>query len=482
MNKSLLNSLALATSLVVTSSVAATDTTGLVLYRSDSATLFGGDDTGGVAEGHAVVHEPRTVVLKSGPQNLVIGGLPRYIDAESLSLDFDNKSAQIYTARLLLGQGRNAALAGLLGHPIELLGSNGQTVARGVLQRADDGLLLKTVEGSLLVRDYAAVRTTTPIQIGSSLELTVHASRTGQARAMLGYTTSGLGWRAAYVGTFLPGKSCSMQFESRASIANRSGRDWSNVKLSLIAGDPHFARPTPVPRMMALAAPMGRNAVPLPEQSTLDEYRRYALLGTVSLPNGSITQSPLYATRTLGCERTALYENGGAWMPSQPMLSPDFNSGSNNTLSSNLHFITFDSMPAGYLRAFSRDASNIPQLVGEARIDDTPKGDALDLNLGTAFDLRGTRERTSFHVDKHGRTLNEALRIIIENSGNTSKQVTVREHPNRWREWNLSSSSVRPSKQTLDTLEFRVEVPANGKAMIDYTVRYSWTAEQKPQN
>jgi len=57
----------------------------------------------------------------------------------------------------------------------------------------------------------------------------------------------------------------------------------------------------------------------------------------------------------------------------------------------------------------------------------------------------------------------------------------VREHPNRWREWKLASSSIQPDKQTTDTLEFRVAVPANGKATLDYAVHYSWTAEQNPQ-
>ena len=59
--------------------------------------------------------------------------------------------------------------------------------------------------------------------------------------------------------------------------------------------------------------------------------------------------------------------------------------------------------------------------------------------------------------------------------------MTVREHPSRWREWKLVSSSSKPARQSADTLEFRVEVPANGKATLNYAVRYSWTADQQPQ-
>jgi len=59
--------------------------------------------------------------------------------------------------------------------------------------------------------------------------------------------------------------------------------------------------------------------------------------------------------------------------------------------------------------------------------------------------------------------------------------VTVREHPNRWREWTLVSSSSKPVNQTTDTLEFHVQVPANGKATLSYAVRYSWSVNEQPQ-
>jgi len=54
--------------------------------------------------------------------------------------------------------------------------------------------------------------------------------------------------------------------------------------------------------------------------------------------------------------------------------------------------------------------------------------------------------------------------------------VTVREHPSRWREWTLASSSTKPSKQSPDVLEFKVSVPAGGKATLDYAVHYRWAA------
>jgi hypothetical protein len=147
-----------------------------------------------------------------------------------------------------------------------------------------------------------------------------------------------------------------------------------------------------------------------------------------------------------------------------------------------LRFTAFDSLPAGYLRVLTADRHGVPQFIGEGRINDTPKGADATITLGTAFDLRGHRERTRFHVDKAGRTLEEAFRITLTNAGDNARTITVREHPNRWRQWALTTSTVKPSRQTTDTLEFKVDVPANGKAVLDYGVRYTWTADDHPQS
>jgi hypothetical protein len=233
---------------------------------------------------------------------------------------------------------------------------------------------------------------------------------------------------------------------------------------------------------MMMAKANSYAAAPMPQQAQMDDYRSYTLPAPANLPDGSVSQVPLYATRTIACERTSLYENGGNWLPPQPMLGRDFNSDSGTgNIVSTLRLAAFDSLPAGYLRVLAQDSHGTPRFIGEGRIEDTPKGGDASITLGQAFDLRATRERTAFHVDQAGRTLDEAFRVTLTNAGDSPRTVTVREHPNRWREWKLASSSQQPDKQSTDTLEFRVDVPANGKAVLDYAVHYTWSAEQHPQ-
>jgi hypothetical protein len=463
--------------------IAAPASTTLTLYRSDDAALFSAGDSGSVHAGYAVAREPRQLDLKAGTQDISLGGLPQYLDPEAMALSVDGNAAQVISQRLLLSQGQNAALGSLIGQKVDVVSSSGQSLAMGTLLRAGDGLVVQESNGfSTLIRDYAAVRAQGNFQTGSSLQLRMDAKRAGKAQATLSYTTAGLGWRAAYVGTLAPGDGCTMQFESRASIANRSGRDWNGIQLTLVAGEPQFAKPVAAPRPMAFSVRAAKADVAMPEQSTLADYRTYAIPGSVDLPDGSVSQVPLYATRSVQCERTSLYENGGGWLPPQPMISQDFVTGGDNTgIVSTLQFRAFDSLPAGYLRVLTADRNGAPQFIGEGRINDTPKGSDARITLGQAFDLRGNRERTSFHVDKNGRTLDEAFRITLTNAGDNPRTVTVREHPQRWRQWSLLSSSSKPSAQTTDTLEFKVTVPANGTATLDYSVRYQWTADDNPQ-
>lgn len=484
MNPPVLSSLALACAacLAIASSASAMPATpgaSITLYRSDSSALYASSGDGNVDGGYAVIRERRPLTLKPGLQDVTLGDLPDHLDAEALALGFPGGGAKVVSQLLLLGQGGNAALVGLVGQEVTVLGGNGETLAQGTLLRANDGLLVRGAQSTTLIRQYAAVRTGDgSFPTGSSLRLRIDAARGGRNEAVLSYPTAGLGWRAAYVATLQPGDACRMQFESRASIANRSGRDWNDARLTLIAGEPDFAKAS-APRPMMAAKAFA--AAPLPQQAQLDNYRSYTLPAPVDLPDGSVSQVPLYDTRSLACERSNLVENGGTWQPAQPMLAPGFDNGGSDRIVSTLKFAAFDSLPAGYLRVLAQDSRGTPQFIGEGRIEDTPKGGDASITLGTAFDLRAARERTAFRVDQAGRTLDEAFRITLTNAGGSARTVTVREHPSRWREWKLASSSVAPARQTTDTLEFRVNVPADGKAVLDYAVRYSWTADQHPQ-
>ena len=459
--------------------------TELTVYRSDNPALYASSGDSDVDDGYAVVREQRTLELAAGVHDVTLGDLPNPAGCRSAGAQLPRQRRQGHLAALAAGAGPERALTALTGRTVDVLGGSGEVLASGSLLRVGDGLLVRDDTGrTTLVSHYAAVRSIgTDFPTGSSLDLRLDAARAGPATAALSYPTSGIGWRAAYVAMLQPGSSCRMQFASRASIANRSGRDWHDVHLTLIAGEPNMAKESAPRPMLATARAFNAKAdtADMPEQASLADYRSYTLPAPVELPDNSVSQVPLYAPRTLDCERTALYANGSGYRPPQPVLSPDFDQSSGSAIISTLKLHAFDSLPAGYLRVLTADRHGTPQFIGEGRINDTPKGSDATITLGTAFDLRAERTRTSFNADTAAHTMDEAFRIALSNAGDTARVVTVREHPPRWRQWTLMSSSSKPSRQTPDMLEFRISVPAHGAVNLDYAVRYQWTAADLPR-
>lgn len=469
--------LSAAIAMLLVASAGAAENPALTIYRADNDALFDNAPSP-VTEGYAVVHEVRALKIGDGRQTLIVDGLPAALDSEAVSIDLGAGSRVL--AQRVLSTGEGGALAAHRGEKIAIALRAGGL--QGTLLDVNDGALIVRDDASgqiVYVREYDTLRFTQGSGLpGSTLQL-VADGKAGDVAAALTYPTSGLGWRAAYSASLLEGGACRMRLDALASIANRSGRDYASSTLKLVAGSPNIARQGG-PRVYAAKAMMAAPAPEaLPQQSALGDYRSYAIDGTLDLPDASVTQVPLYASRELDCRRLWIFESGGAWFPPKPMLAPGDVPMGGGPIQSELRFATTENLPAGNLRVLTRDHDGHTEFLGEARIGDTQKGHDVTVTLGNPFDLSANRERTAFSIDKAAHEMNEGFRITLTNSGETARTVTVREHPNRWHGWSLLSSNEKPSKQTPDTLEFEVAVPANGKATLDYAVKYAWTPKDE---
>ncbi|GAB3035934.1 hypothetical protein GCM10027285_19000 [Oleiagrimonas citrea] len=477
MHRALL-SLALAGVLVTPVALAANGPD-ITLYRSNDNNLFQAGQNA-VNSGYAVVREQRNIGYAKGTQDLAIGNLPSYIEPEAVTLSFGSGHVKVLSQRLLLAQGHNGALIGQIGKRVTVIGDNGQTLVQGQLESVgEDGSLVigGDVFGPTVVRQYSAVKLLNgEIGGGSRLIVRTQADDDGHSDAVLTYPTHGLGWRAAYTATLQSGNSCRMRLRAQASIANRSGRDWDDADIKLIAGQPNIGNNRyigPRPAMMSARA----KEAPMPQQGTLDAYRTFTLPGAVDLPDNSVTLTPLYAPRMIDCKRTWTFENGNAWTPSRPMTNPSIGAGTTEgSILSVLQFQAPDTLPEGHMRVLTADKDGALEFIGEGTVADTPKHAQVRLTLGSAFDLRAKRERTSFEYSKSQRRIDESFHVTLTNTGDHARTISVIEHPNRWTQWTLTSSSEKPARQTPDTLEFRIDVPANGTATLDYAVRYQWTS------
>ena len=452
----------------------------LTIYHADADALFASGAQGTLDVGHALLHEWRAVDLAAGTHMLRIGDLPATLDPEAIAVNFGaGPKATVLGQRVVLANtSATGVLDSALGQRVTVT-ATGATLAGTLLGASASGVLIRSDDGRVsLVHQYTQL--TLPadaVASGTSLLLDVDAAASGKRNAALTYTASGLGWRAAYSAMLDADAACRMQFKPEASIANRSGRDYAGATVKLVAGQPNLNTGM-APVAVRFATPMAASAAPMPKQAALGDYRSFTLAGAVSLPNGTVTLTPLYPATDLSCQREYVVEDGNAYYPPHPNLN-DYGADDyrGRAVGSTLSFAAPEALPAGALRAWMTDRDGVPALLGEGTVADTPKGQRVSVVLGQSFDLRASRERTAFSVDAKAHTLNEAYRITLTNGGDAARTVTLREHPNRWREWTVTQSSIKPDKQTPQLLEFRVPVPAHGSATLTYTIDYTWTQQ-----
>lgn len=473
-----MNPLPLALAAVLVAPTASLADTALTIYRSDGDALFSAG-AGPVGAGHAVVHERRQVTLADGRQDLTIDGLPAMLDSEAVSIDFGG-AARVLGQRVLL-PGELGLLGAHRGERVVVSDGEQNELASGELIAIDgEGITLRGADGKIAyLRKFARIDFPDGGGLpGSSLQLALEVARAGNQVATLDYPTSGLGWRTAYAASIDErDQACRLHLDALASIANHSGRSYHGTALKLIAGTPNFqGSQGPAPRMMkAMAAPAPAPDA-LPAEAELGDYRSYLIDGLLDLPDASVTQVPLHASQDLDCTRRWLVVHSSSWFPAKPNWQPANDGTTTSPVSSQLLFTSAANLPAGRVRVLTRDRDGHSELLAQTNIGDTPRGRMVTLEIGTAFALRSERERTAFSVDRAARTMDEAFRVTLTNGGDSARTLTVREHPNRWRAWELAGSSAKASRKTPDLIEFAVAVPANGKAVLEYRLRYTWHA------
>lgn len=454
-----------------------------------SASAEGGDSLftagapeGGQTGGYAIVRDRRPFDLKAGRNVVVVSDVSRYADPAALSARaLAEGAAEIVSQRF---DDDTLSLDVLvqrhIGHPVDVVAGSGAApaVISGTLLSNAGGLTIQSTDGRVTtVTEFSRITfPDLPKGLGStpSMRWTIEAKKPGSQLFEIVYPTQGLAWRAEYNGWIGSGE-CRLALSGWAQIANRSGTDFNDAKVKLVAGEPHRVAAAPAPR--ALGRAMASSALQAGESGMVGDYHEYALDRAVDLANGTLTRAALFPEQPLPCRREYVFEGSHARVnPGMaPITDRGYGSEAPAPVRSTLSFKPERALPAGRLRILQAAADAAPEFVGEDSIGHTPKGEPVNIELGNAFDLRGERRQTDFQVDKDHRTLTETFAIRLNNGGSAAQSVVVREHLYRWNQWTIVQSSTRYVKQSADTIDFSVDVPANGAASVTYTVQYQWS-------
>jgi len=123
-----------------------------------------------------------------------------------------------------------------------------------------------------------------------------------------------------------------------------------------------------------------------------------------------------------------------------------------------------DQLPAGIIRVYMRDARGDPQFIGESRVDAAPMGSLMSIRTGDAFDVKGaavlverkrlssTRWQTTMRYD-FTNARPEPVSVDLAQSG-------------LWGDVRLVSQTIQGTRISADRMEWKVPVPANGKASL----------------
>ncbi|MBA2565242.1 MAG: DUF4139 domain-containing protein [Gemmatimonadetes bacterium] len=303
-----------------------------------------------------------------------------------------------------------------------------------------------------------------------TLVWTLGSRHAGEEPVEVSYLTGGLDWKADYVAT-LSGDDRTLELGGWVTLENTSGATYEEAKLKLVAGDINRAPREEDEQKRARMMDMATDAASAPEfeERAFYEYHLYDLPRPTTIRNNQKKQIRLLQAGGVATERLYLLE-GAPWYYTQPYggeqgrrvgVYQEFRNARHDGLGM--------ALPAGTVRLYKADRDGTIQLIGEDRIDHTPRDERVRLKVGEAFDVVADRRQTEFKVVDSGHVYEEAFEIVLRNHKDADIVVQVLEPlPGEWR---MIDHTHRFEKAGAFSVRFEVPVPKGGETRLAYRVR-----------
>ena len=440
-------------------------------------------------QGTALVRDRRQFDLTAGFNEIAFTDVASQMDPTSVLF----RSLTDPDGTLVLEQNYEFDLVGVaallqryLDQPIRVLTQDG-TAYEGTLLSAQGDIILEAANGRVMVvtqgsiQDFSFPELPEGLITRPTLVWSLQTEEEGTHDVEVTYLTGGITWTADYV-LLLGTDERSLDLDGWISLNNNSGASFENALLKLIAGD---LQRLPMADMVAMEEGYGGGAPtpPAVEQREFFEYHLYEIPRPVTVNDREIKQIEFVSAAGIAADRFFVYDGlqcqNYYWYcaPSgYPQTDPGYGVATNPRVMVMVEFDTDDigaDLPRGRVRVYQEDIDGAALLIGEDTIDHTPEGETVRLYVGDAFDIIGQRIQTDFRTP-NTHTLEEEYSITLTNHKDEAVEVRVVEHLSRWSEWRIFNSNADHTEMDSSTIEFRVEVPANGETTIHYGVRYTW--------
>ena len=345
-------------------------------------------------------------------------------------------------------------------YPVDVATKDDQTKHGSLLAFDPSSLVIQNAEGGLTVVNRAEVRNVGLKELPQglitrpTLVWRLRSEQAGPRDFEVSYMTGGMSWHAEYVAVVAENGS-NLDLQGWASVDNRSGATFENARVKLVAGTIHratVARPMPyaMESMMKGAAQL--------EERGFAEYHLYELPERATVANNETKQLGLLHATGVRSARKFSYD--GSVDGSNVQVRVEFQ----NDAASGMGM----PLPEGVIRAFQRDTDGSLELVGEDRIQHTPRGQTVRVAVGAAFDIAAERKQTDMRqVSKN--VVETSYEITLTNRRKEAVDVTVIEHAQG--DWEIAKSTHQERKKDSTTFEFTLHCEPDRPATVAYTIR-----------
>lgn len=412
-----------------------------------------------------VVQETRSLTFEKGSGRLSFKDVPSQIDATSVGFE-------------ILGTGKHASILEqnyaydlvspdkiynkYIDNSIDLFDEDGNMYSGTLLSYSGGSFVIRNKEGKIQIISASQVINANFPELPEGLITRptlfwlYNSDFSGKADCRVSYQTGGLSWTAEYVG-ILSDDEKTLDLTGWSSINNTSGATFKDATLKLVAGDINRAQRPPAPRYaekMTLAMDAGTGF----QEKAFFEYHLYTLPRKATIANNEIKQIALFDPARTNVAKRYLYQ-------------PDVNA---DKVKVTLNFDNSQEsglgmpLPAGRVRLFKGDTDGSMILLGEDRIDHTPKDEKVNLTVGFAFDV--SAEQKVLDYNKISNRVEEQT-ILLELRNHKKEDITVKVEKRLYGDWEILNSSQNFTKKDATTVEFTVPVKADQSAQIKFTVR-----------
>ena len=440
-----------------------------------------------------MVREVRPLQLAKGENSLQIQEVSRLMDPRSVLLDWQGRGgAEVIAHSYDLGvSGGQGLLKRYLGKEVEIVryGDNGMESERQtgrLMVNADGGVVIQD-DGKFYVNPPGTIVAPVQKEIVTIPQLTVqaHAPSAGPADLSFTYLTRGLYWSADYVATLDP-KTDRMSLECWATVTNRTGADYPDARVALMAGSPNRAvtvARTPMPKYAdsnanllaaesSLAMGGGRPRMLEPEAS--GEGHQYRIAAPTD-----VVQEQMNRLLMLSSERVKVKKDYNARLPALYSYWDYYWQGPTPKRGTVTLAISFrnqknvglgEPLPNGSMRLYEPDKHGSLRYAGADGIPDTAKDGKVQLTLANAFDLY--TERRVIKSEKAGkRKVRREIEVIVHNE--KPGDQTVRVVQGFGSNWKMLAESHKHSRTDAYTAQWMIPVKAGAESKLQFTVEMS---------